>query len=260
METGLKGRRALVTGASQGIGRAVAAGLLAEGCRVVISSSSRERIEAAAAGLADRGEVHAVPADLREAEDCEVLVDQAIEIMGGLDVLIVNTGGPAPGRFEGFDEAQWRHAFDLILMSAVRLSRAALPELRRSGHAAIVAVTSAAARAPIDNLVLSNALRPAVTGLMKSLSREAAPEVRVNCVAPNSILTDRIFELYEHQAEQLGISRDERLARATAAIPLQRMGSPEECAAAVVFLASDASSYVNGVTLTVDGGADPGLY
>jgi 3-oxoacyl-[acyl-carrier protein] reductase len=281
METGLTGRRALVTAASLGLGRAVAAALLDEGCRVVISSSNRERIEAAARWLRTEGgpaavseapqesrfvgseasrEVHAIPADLTDAEECESLVDQAVAALGGLDVLVVNTGGPSPAAFAEVDEARWRHAFDLVLMSAVRLSRAALPELRRSGHGAIVAVTSIAARAPIDRLLLSNALRPAVTGVMKTLSREAAPEVRVNCVAPNSILTDRLRELHQHYADQKGISLEQQFEQASAGIPLRRLGTPEELAATVVFLASDAAAYVNGVTLTVDGGADRGLY
>ncbi|MHB8507618.1 MAG: SDR family oxidoreductase [Candidatus Dormibacteria bacterium] len=260
MDTGLHGRRALVTAASKGLGRAVAEALLAEGCRVVVSSSDGPRIEAAAMEMTALGEVHGIACDLAQPDECEELVDRAIQRLGGLDLLVVNTGGPTPGTVGELDEARWRHAFDLILMSAVRLCRAALPELRRSGHGSIACITSATTRTPLDNLVLSNALRPAVTGFAKTLSREAAPEVRVNCVAPNTILTDRIRQLHRHNAERTGLSAEDQLRRASETIPLQRMGTPAEFAAAVVFLLSDAASYITGVTLTVDGGQDRGLY
>ncbi|MEA2645391.1 MAG: 3-oxoacyl-[acyl-carrier protein] reductase, partial [Chloroflexota bacterium] len=244
METGLRGRRALVTAASKGLGKAVAAALLDEGCRVVISSGNLERIEAAAAELGDRGEVTAVAADLAQPDECAELVDTAIHTLGGLDVLINNAGGPPPGTFESIDEAQWRHAFDTLLMSAVRITRAALPSLRQDGGGAVVNLTSLTVKQPIDMLLLSNAFRPAIVGMAKTLSREAAPAVRVNSIATEHILTDRIREIARFRAAAAGVDEAAELERWAQEAPMGRFGTPEELAAAAVFLASDAASYI----------------
>jgi 3-oxoacyl-[acyl-carrier protein] reductase len=255
METGLRGRRALVVAASKGLGRAVARGLLQEGCRVVISSRDQARIEAAAAELRHGGgEVHAFAADVSRAEDCERIVAQSAGALGGLDVLVTNSGGPPPGLFEAHDDAAWQAAYETNLLSVVRLVRAALPELRRSGHGSIVNIASASVKEPLDHLVLSNAFRPAIVGLAKTLSREAAPQVRVNSVAPEWILTDRVRDIAAAVANTRDLSTDDVLRQQAASVPLGRHGRPEELAAAVVFLASDAASYINGVTLSVDGG------
>jgi 3-oxoacyl-[acyl-carrier protein] reductase len=260
METGLRGKRALVTAASKGLGRAVAAALLAEGCRVAISSSSEERIQATAAELAAGGEVHAMAADLAQPDECADLVDWAVHTLGGLDVLVNNAGGPPPGTFESIDEAQWRHAFDSLLMSAVRVTRAALPALRLDGGGSIVNLTSLTVKQPIDGLLLSNSLRPAIVGMAKSLSREAAPEVRVNNIATEHILTDRIREIAAFRAAGSGRAFEEELDAWGKEVPMRRFGTPEELAAAVVFLAGNGASYITGVTLAVDGGLDRGLY
>jgi 3-oxoacyl-[acyl-carrier protein] reductase len=260
VETGLKGKRALVTAASKGLGKAVAGALLDEGCRVVISSGNQERIDAAAAELSARGEVIAVAADLAQADECAELVDTALHRLGGLDVLVNNAGGPPPGTFEGLDEAQWRHAFDSLLMSAVRITRAALPALREDPGGSVVNLTSLTAKQPIDMLLLSNAFRPAILGMAKTLSREAAPAVRVNSIATEHILTDRIREIAGFRAAAAGVGADEELERWGREAPLGRFGTPAELAAAAVFLASDAASYITGVTLAVDGGLDRGLF
>jgi 3-oxoacyl-[acyl-carrier protein] reductase len=260
METGLRGKRALVTAASKGLGRAVAAGLLAEGCRVAISSSSEGRIQATAMELSAGGEIHAMAADLAQPDECADLVDWAVHTLGGLDVLVNNAGGPPPGTFESIDEAQWRHAFDSLLMSAVRVTRAALPALRRDGGGSIVNLTSLTVKQPIDGLLLSNALRPAIVGMAKSLSREAAPEVRVNNIATEHILTDRIREIAGFRAAGNGRGVEEELEAWGKEVPMRRFGTPEELAAAAVFLAGDGASYITGVTLAVDGGLDRGLY
>ncbi|HEY8739312.1 MAG TPA: SDR family oxidoreductase [Candidatus Dormibacteraeota bacterium] len=260
METGLRGKRALVTAASKGLGRAVAAALLAEGCRVVVSSSNEERIRATAAELEAGGEVHAMAADLAQADECADLVDYAVHTLGGLDVVINNAGGPPTGTFESIDEAQWRHAFDTLLMSCVRISRAALPSLRADGGGAIVNLTSLTAKQPIDGLLLSNAFRPAIVGMAKTLSREAAPEVRVNNIATEHILTDRIREIAAFRGQKSGRNLEDELEAWGREVPMARFGTPEELAAAAVFLASDAASYITGVTLAVDGGLDRGLY
>jgi 3-oxoacyl-[acyl-carrier protein] reductase len=261
VDTGLRGRRALVTAASKGLGFASARALGAEGCSVAISSSNAQHLEAAAQALRQEGhEVHARVADLRQAAQCMSLAEWAVATLGGLEVLVNNTRGPAFGRVEELDDAAWAHAFELVLMSAVRLSRAALPALRRGGGGAIVNLTSIAAHQPVDNLVLSNALRPAVVATGKTLAKEAAPEVRVNSILTGRFETDRIIEENRHQAVTVGITVDEVRARSVRQIPLGRYGRPDELAAAVVFLAGDASTFITGTTLAVDGGEYPGLF
>ncbi len=260
METGLTGKRVLVTAASKGLGRAVAEAFLAEGARVAISSSSEDRIRQTARELDDRGEVIAMAADIGEADECAELLDWTLHNLGGLDVLINNTVGPPPGTLESLDEAMWRHAFDTILMSAIRMSRGALPALRADGGGAIVNLASLSAKQPIDGLMLSNALRPALVGMAKTLAREAAPDVRVNNIATEHILTDRIRHIASTVWNREGETGEQTLDRMAAEVPMRRYGTPAELASAVVFLASDAASYITGVTLAVDGGMDRGLY
>jgi len=249
-----------VTAASKGLGYAVAEALLKEGCRVAISSSNQQRIEAAAERLSTHGEVIAMAADLAQPDECADLVDWALHQLGGLEVLVNNAGGPPPGSFEALDEAQWRHAFDSVLMSAVRVTRAALPALKVDPGGAVVNLTSLAAKQPIDLLLLSNAFRPAVLGMAKTLSREAAPVVRVNNIATEHILTDRIRQVGAIRAEASGRGLDEELEAWGREVPMGRFGTPQELANAVVFLAGDAASYITGVTLAVDGGLDRGLF
>jgi 3-oxoacyl-[acyl-carrier protein] reductase len=265
MELGLSGKRVLVTAASKGLGRAVAEAFLDEGCRVAISSSSEERIQGTAEAMRAthgnaRGEVMAMAADIGEADECAELLDWTLHNLGGLDVLVNNTVGPPPGTLESLDEARWRHAFDTILMSAVRLSKGALPALRAGGGGAIVNLASLSAKEPIDGLMLSNAFRPALVGMAKTLSREAAPEVRVNNIATEHILTDRIRKITETIWARPGETGEEALQRLASEVPLKRYGTPQEIASVAVFLASDAASFITGVTLAVDGGLDRGLF
>jgi 3-oxoacyl-[acyl-carrier protein] reductase len=260
VQLGLKGKRALVTAASKGLGRAIAEVLLEEGCRVCISSSSAPRIEAAAHQLAAIGEVHAMAADIAVAADCDRLFDWAVQTLGGLDILVNNTVGPPPGDVLELDEAQWYQAFESILMSALRLSRRAIPVMRREGGGAIVNLASLSAKQPIDGVALSNAFRPALVGMAKTLAREAAPEVRVNNIATEHILTDRIRDIAQRLWGREGEPAEATIERMAQEVPLQRYGTPRELANAAVFLCSDAAGYITGVTLAVDGGLDRGLF
>jgi len=228
---------------------------------VAIASSNAQHLEAATQALHKEGhDVHSRVADVRQADQCTGLIEWAVATLGGLDVLVNNTRGPTFGTVQDLDDAAWRDAVELVLMSAVRLSRAALPALRRDDGGAIVNLTSIAAHQPIDNLVLSNALRPAVVAMGKTLAKEAAPEVRVNSILTGRFETDRIIEENRHQASKLGLNVEEIRARSFRQIPLGRYGWPDELAAAVVFLAGDASSFITGTTLSVDGGEYPGLF
>jgi 3-oxoacyl-[acyl-carrier protein] reductase len=260
MELGLRGKRALVTAASRGLGRAVAESLLAENCRVCITSSSEPSIEAAAREMNAGGEVHALAADLGRDDECDRLFAWATSTLGGLDILVNNTVGPPTGGVLEVSDDQWRESFDLIFMSALRLSRAAIPVMREGSGGSIVNLASLTAKQPIDGIALSNALRPALVGMAKTLSREAAPEVRVNNIATEHILTDRIRDIAERIWRQGDESVDDTLRRMALTVPLGRYGTPQELASAVVFLASDAASYITGVTLAVDGGLDRGLF
>ena len=256
MDLGLRGKRVLVAAASKGLGRAIAAEFVREGARVAVCSRERERIEAVAR---DIGAEYAVAADVSTESGCAAFVQGAVTALGGIDILIVNAGGPKPGKFVDLDDAAWQKAFELTLLSAVRLTRLAVPELKRS-KGAIVFSTSTSVRQPgspaYGTLMLSNGLRAAVHGLLKTLSTElGADGIRVNAIQPGRISTERIAELDADTAkrEDIPIAKvQERFEKG--AIPLGRYGTPEEFAAAAVFLASPRASYITGVSLQVDGG------
>ncbi len=242
MDLGLKDRRALVTAASKGLGRACAEALADEGARVFISSRDPAAIEATGKAIKAAGWV---AADVSKEGEPENLVDLAVQKLGGLDILVVNAGGPPPGTFQTTALESWEPAIQLTLMSAVRLVKASLSALRKSGQGRIVFITSISVRQPIPSLVLSNSLRAGVTGLAKTLSREVAPDgITVNCLAPDGILTDRIREL--------------KLSAANS--PMGRFGDPSEFAAACAFLCSKQAGYITGQTLGVDGGSLLGVH
>jgi 3-oxoacyl-[acyl-carrier protein] reductase len=262
MDLGLEGRRAFVAGSSSGIGRAVAAGLLAEGAHVVINGRKPDKLERTRQELeaAYGPRVHAVAADLSQGDAAAAAVREAVTRLGGLDVLFTNSGGPPAGLFETLEEAAWRKAVDLLLFSTVRLVKEALPSLSKSSQPRIVHLASLTVKQPVHGLVLSNAVRAAVVGLAKSLSQELAErQILVNVVAPGIIDTERVRELDEANAAAQKRPVDEVAAERVKAIPLARMGKAEEVASLVVFLASARASYITGSTIAVDGGLIRGV-
>lgn len=255
MDLGLKGKAAAVMAGSEGLGRASARALAREGADVAICGRREDVLRSTAKAIADETGRQVVPivADVGDALDVERFVNAAASDLRGLDVLVVNAGGPPHGSFSTLTDEQWRAAFDLTVMSAVRAVRAALPHFRAGGS--VVAIQSTSVKQPIDGLLLSNALRMSVIGLFKSLSIEyGAANVRFNVVLPGGIATDRLKDLTASQAEKSGISMDEAWARRTRSTPLGRIGEPDEIGSAVAWLASDAARYVTGAVLQVDGG------
>ena len=250
VDLGLEGRRALVTAASKGLGRACAAALVAEGAKVFIASRDEAAISKAGKEMGAAGWQ---AADMSRPGDPAALVDAAVAKLGGLDVLVVNAGGPPPGTFQTTPLDAWDAAYQLTLKSAVLLVNAGLPHLKQSGQGRIVFITSISVRQPIPNITLSNSLRAAVAGLAKTLSRELARDaITVNCLAPDKILTDRIRQMAGGSEEQLG--------RMAAESPTGRFGEPAEFAAACAFLCSRQAGYITGQTLGVDGGALLGVH
>ena len=252
---------ALVCAASKGLGRASAEALARDGFRVAICARGSAALrEAAEAIRGAGGVVLPIEADLRRPEDITRTVDATVAEFGGLDVLVTNTGGPPSGPFLSIDERAWTDAIDSLLLSVVRLCRAAIPHMQARGGGRIINVTSISVKQPIQGLVLSNALRAAVTGLAKTLAAELAGDhILVNCVAPGYTRTDRVVELSNQAAAREGIPASAVEQRTVAQIPLGRMGEPAEFGAVVAFLASPAASYVSGVTLQVDGGWTRGV-
>ena len=245
MDLGLRDRRALILGASAGLGRAVAAALVAEGARVAICARNKARVEAAARELGARA---GLACDLSVPGAATALVDTARQRLGGLDILVTNTGGPPKGRFEDVTDEAWQQGFQSLWLSAVDSIRAALPGMRQQRWGRILLVTSTAAKEPIAGLTVSNGLRAGLLGLVNSLAPEVAEEgVTVNALLPGYTATERIAEL--------GIPEEELAEH----IPARRLGRPEELGAIAAFLASEQAGYVTGQAIAVDGGFIRGL-
>jgi 3-oxoacyl-[acyl-carrier protein] reductase len=251
MDLGLAGARALLGGASSGLGAAIATALAAEGARLALVSRSTDKLTALCRELGN--DAVPVTADLATAEGPAAAVSGAIDSLGGLDLLLVNSGGPPLGTFEDLDDPTWQRAIDGTFLSAIRLIRAATPHLRRSDRPAILVILSSSAREPIPGLTTSNTLRPGLAGLVKTLSAELAP-IRINAVSPGRVSTDRIIQLDAGTAEREGTTPDVVRERTLARIPLGRYGEPAEVGRVGVFLLSPAASYVTGAILPVDGG------
>jgi 3-oxoacyl-[acyl-carrier protein] reductase len=257
MDLQLNGKRALVTGASRGLGYATALSLGREGALVAINSRSSEAIQAAADEIHSQtgAQVYPFTGDASQAGVPERLVQQAVDAMGGLDILITNTGGPPAGNFEAFDDQAWLKAVELSFLSHVRLIRAALPALRRSQAASVLTLTSYTVKQPAQNLILSNSVRAATVGLTKSLSLELGKDgIRFNSILPGWTDTERVQEILATRAKTNHTQIEQEYARQVSEIPLGRMGKVEEFANVAVFLVSPAAAFINGVMLPVDGG------
>ncbi|WP_138495770.1 SDR family oxidoreductase [Paenibacillus pinistramenti] len=259
MDLGLQGKKALVVASSRGLGKAVARQLVLEGADVMLTSRSEEALrevqqELLALGTGSRVEFCA--ADVKDKADIEQLMERSSQLFGGrIDILVNNAGGPPPASFEELDDEAWLQAFQLNLLSVVRLIRSALPLMKASGGGHIVNLTSSSIKQPIPGLILSNTMRMGVLGMTKTLSKELGPYgILINTIAPGKIETDRIVQLDRKRAEQDGISAEEIAEREQQKIPLGRYGTPEEFAKAVVFLLSGANTYITGTALVIDGG------
>ncbi len=257
MELGLKGKVAMVAGASKGLGYAVARGLAGEGVKVSMASRDDAKIQDAAKRVAAEtsSETLGCAVDVRSAESIQLWFDATVSRFGGVDLLYVNSGGPPAGSALSFDDAAWVSAFELMVLSSVRMARLAVPSMKSRGGGAIVIGTSTAVQEPVPNLALSNCVRASVAALSKTLSNElAADGIRVNQLLPGRVATDRLVELDTIRAKSTNASVDEVKAGHEKNIPLGRYGVPSEFGSAAVFLFSNASSYITGASLQVDGG------
>jgi 3-oxoacyl-[acyl-carrier protein] reductase len=252
----LTDRVALVTGSSSGLGLAAARALAQRGARLAINSRGGKKLDRALQSLsADGSEVVAIPADIRRVGDLEELVSEVEEQLGPIDILVANGGGPRPKPAVELDDTDWEEAIPLTFLFIPRLCNFVLPGMRRRSWGRIVAINSVSARQPIPRLALSNALRPAVLGYLKTLAQEVAKDgVTVNAVLPGYTRTDRQVELAAAMALQTGKSEEEILNSPAARIPMGRLAEPREIGEMIGFLASPAASYVTGQFLAVEGG------
>jgi 3-oxoacyl-[acyl-carrier protein] reductase len=258
MNLGLTGKVAMVAGASRGLGFGVADALAREGVLVSISSRNEGAVQAAARRIG--GDVLAVTADVKSAADIERWTAETHKKFGGVDLLFTNSGGPPAGPAIGFDDAAWQSAVELLLFSAIRMVRAAVPLMQARGGGAILMSTSSSVKEPIPNLGLSTVLRASVSALAKTLALElAASKIRVNQIIPGRIDTDRVRQLDEINATKQGVSPDQAKQKSIVSIPLGRYGEASEFGKVAAFLLSDAASYMTGATVQVDGGAIRGV-
>lgn len=257
MDLGLTGKVAMVAGASRGLGYAVARALAAEGAHVSMSSRQEEAVGDAAKRVAveTHTDTLATAVDVRSADSLAAWQARTIERFGGVDLLFVNAGGPPAGPTLSFDDDAWKNAFELLVLSAVRMVRLAVPSMKSRGGGAIVVSTSSAVKEPIPNLALSNVVRASVAALSKTLANElAADRIRVNHLVPGRIDTDRVRELDAIRGKASGASADDVRVAFAKTIPLGRYGDPAEFGSAAAFLFSDAARYVTGASLQIDGG------
>jgi 3-oxoacyl-[acyl-carrier protein] reductase len=262
MDLGLRDRVAIVTAASQGLGKAIALGLAEEGAKVAICSRSSKRVKAAAVEIRERtgSEVLSIVADVRKPASIKSLVKKTTARFDHIDILVTNAGGPPVATFPDLGEEKWLEGLNLTFLSVVRLIREVLPHMQKQKWGRIINMTSFTVKQPVDDLIISSSLRPAIIGLAKVLANQYGKDgILVNNVCPGSILTKRQDEIIATRAQQRNIFIEEYIAEAIKPIPLGRMGEPSEVANLVVFLASERASYIPGATIQVDGGLVKGL-
>lgn len=257
MDLQIQGNTALVTASSDGLGKASAAALAEEGANVVINGRNQEKLDAAVAELEERGAGSVIghQGDITDGNDVSALVERTVEEFGGIDHLVTSAGGPPSGAFMDLDEEDWDHAHELLLMSVVRLIRESADELRADGGGTIVNITSRSVKEAIPPITLSNTVRMGVIGLEKTLSREFAPEVRTNAVLPGPHETERVRSLVEESVEAGEYETyEDGLADRSASVPVDQIGDPMGLGRTVAFLSSPHSEFINGTTVTIDGG------
>lgn len=263
MDLGLHGRVAIVCASSQGLGKAAAAGFAREGAHVVMCSrdtrklgGAAQEIAAAAAGV----QVVPVTADVTKASHIKRLVGIAARRFGRIDILVTNAGGPPVATFADLDDKAWVKGFELNLLSTIRCIRAVLPYMEKQKWGRIINITSIAAKQPVEDLVISSTVRPGILGLSKVLANQFGKDgICVNSVAPGFILTGRQRDIGEARADRLGVTPEKYLEDLGRGIPAGRLGAPDELADVIVFLGSARASYINGATISVDGGLSKGL-
>ena len=263
MDLGLRDKVALVAASSRGLGYAIAHELGAEGAAIVMCARDERRLTEAAREIASAtgARVVSVAADVARPADVSNLVGRALEAFGRVDVLVTNSGGPPPGTFESTSLEAWQAAVDILLTSAIELSRAVLPGMKQRRFGRILNVTSITVKQPIDNLILSNALRAAVTGMARTLANEVASfGITVNNLLPGYTRTERLTELATATASRTGGAPADFYERLEREIPARRLGEPRELAALCAFLASERASYITGQSIAVDGGWIKGLF
>ena len=262
MDFGLTGKVALVAAASKGLGRAIAQELAVEGASVAMCARGEDALERARAEIAEStgSDVLAIAGDVSRASDVDNITRRTLEKFGRIDVLVTNAGGPPSGKFESLSPEMWQEAFDLTLMSVIRLASAVIPGMKERKWGRVINVTSIAVKQPVDGLMLSNSLRSAVTGFARTLANEVAPHgITVNNILPGYTRTERVEQLSDATAKREGITREAALNKWESEIPMRRLGEPREFAALAAFLASERASYITGTSISVDGGWIKGL-
>ena len=263
MELGIRGKTALITASSKGIGKAIAEGFAAEGCNVAICSRTKTNLIETAREIKLKYGLEPFwgICDISQQKDIDNFLSAVQKQFGTIDILVNNCGGPIPGFFKELSEEDWENAYKQVLLSVIRFTNFVLPKMIEQEWGRVINITSVSVKQPVHNLMLSNSFRSGVTGFAKSLSNEVGNRnITVNNIAPGYTLTNRIYELAVNRGKISGKSHEEILTDMVRDVPMNRLGSPDEIAAMVVFLASQRASYITGPTIPIDGGLTKSLF